>query len=129
MTSAARTVAWLVFWATLGVALLLGAFLAWVLSEVLPPGTVITVDDERFVLPAFTHYGHWLTAVIGVLLASLVIVILLPIVMVLALVVPVVAASVSLIVAVALTALLLWPLFLLARWVWKQRRKPTTIAA
>jgi hypothetical protein len=129
MTPAARAVAWLVFWATLGVGLLLAVFLAWLLSEVLPPGTVITVDDERFVLPAFTHAGHWLTAAIVVLLVALVVVILLPVVTVLALVLPVAAASVSLLLGLALVALVLWPLFLLARWLWKRSRKPTTIAA
>ena len=78
MTPWLRTTLWFGFWATLLVSLVVGAFVAWLLSEVVPPGTVITIDDERFVLPAFTHFGHWLTAVIGVMLAALVIVIALP---------------------------------------------------
>jgi hypothetical protein len=129
MTPRRRAALWIVFWATLLVSLVLGAFVAWVLTEVLPPGTVITIDNERFVLPAFTHASQWLTAVLSVLIASLVIVILLPIVTVLAIVVPVVVGSLGLVVGLLAAGLVLWPLFLLARWLWKVWRKPTTSAA
>ena len=129
MTPWVRTALWMVFWATLAVSLLLGAFVAWVLSEVIPPGTVITVDGERFVMPAFSHFGHWLSAVVAVLIASLVIVMVLPIVIVLAIIVPVALGSLSLIVGLLATGLVLWPLVLLARWLWKAWRKPTTISA
>jgi hypothetical protein len=100
MSPAARSVAWLVAAATVLVALVLGAFLAWLLSDVLPPGTVISIDDERFVLPGFSHAGHWLTAV----------------------------ASLSLLIGLAVPALLLWALYLLVRWLWLATRKPKTIA-
>jgi hypothetical protein len=126
MTPALRTVLWIMFWATLLVSLVVGAFVAWVLSEVLPPGTVITIDNEHFVLPVFSHAGQWLAAVVGVLIASLVIVIVLPIVTVLAIVVPVVLGSLSLVVGLLAAGLVLWPLFLLARWLWKAWRKPST---
>ena len=128
MTPWVRTTLWIGFWATLLVSLVVGAFVAWLLSEVVPPGTVITIDDERFVLPAFTHFGHWLTAVIGVMLAALVIVIALPIVTVLTIVVPVAVGSLSLLVGLAAVGLVLWPLVLLGRWLWKTKHKPKTIA-
>jgi uncharacterized membrane protein len=128
MTSGQRTALWIVFWATLLMALVLGAFLAWLLTEVLPPGTEITIDNERFVLPAFSHAGQWLVAVLGVLVAALVLVIVLPIVIGLAVVVPVALGSLGLIAGLAAAGLVLWPLFLLARWLWKTWRKPATIA-
>ena len=121
MTPWVRTTLWLGFWATLLVSLLLGLFLAWLLTEVLPPGTVITIDDERFVLPAFTEARQWLLAVVSVLAAALVVVIVLPIISVLVIVVPVavLARSVACSLAVAVRGLVLWPLVLLVRWLWK----------
>jgi hypothetical protein len=124
-----RALGWLVFWATLLVAVLLGLFVAWVLTEGLPPGTVITIDGERFVVPALQHFGHWFLAVVGVLIAALVLVVVLPLVVVLVLLVPVAVSSLGIAVALALLALLLWPLVLLARRLWRRRDKPTTIAA
>jgi hypothetical protein len=129
MTPWRRTLLWIVFWATLLVSLVVGAFVAWMLTEVLPPGTVITVDNERFVLPAFTHAGQWLAAVVGVLIASLAIVVVVPVVAVLALVVPAAVGGLGIALVLLVTALVLWPFVLLARWVWKRRGKPTTIPA
>jgi hypothetical protein len=123
-----RTVLWLVFWATLAVALLLGLFVAWVLSEGLPPGTVITIDGDRFVVPALTETKHWWLLGLGVLLAALVIVLVLPLVVVLAIVVPVAAGSIGLLAGLAVLALVLWPSVLLVRWWWKSRHSPATIA-
>jgi hypothetical protein len=123
-----RTTLWIGLAATLLVALVLGAFLAWLLTEVLPPGTVITIDGERFVLPAFTHASQWLLAVLGVLIAALVVVIVLPIVAVLAIVVPVALGSLGLVAGLLAAALVLWPLLLLGRWLWKDRHKPKTMA-
>jgi hypothetical protein len=127
VSRAARTVAWIVFWATLLVALLLGLFVAWVLSEGLPPGTVITVDDERFVIPALTEAGHWLLLALAVLAAALLLVIVLPIVVALAVFVPLVAGSLGLLVGLAAVAVVLLPFVLLLRWLWKTPRKTTTI--
>ncbi len=129
MTPWLRTALWIVFWATLLVSLVLGAFAAWMLSEVAPPGTVITVDNERFVLPAFSHFGHWLAAVLAVLIASLAIVFIVPVLAVLALVVPAALGGLGLALSLLLIALVLWPFVLLGRWLWKSRRKPTTISA
>ena len=129
MTPWLRATLWIVFWATLLVSLVLGAFVAWLLTEVLPPGTVITIDNERFVLPAFSHFGHWLAAVLGVLIASLAIVFVVPVVAVLALVVPAAVGGLGLALSLLVIALVLWPFVLLGRWLWKSRRMPTTISA
>ena len=129
MTPWQRSALWLVFWATLLVSLVVGAFVAWLLTEVLPPGTVITVDNERFVLPEFSRVGQWLGALLGVLIASLAIVVVVPVLAVLALVVPAAVGGLGLALSLLLVALLLWPFVLLGRWLWKRRRKPTTIPA
>jgi hypothetical protein len=130
MTPWVRTLAWIVFWATLLVALVLGAFVAWLLTEVLPPGTVITIDGERFVLTEFNHAGQWLAALTVVLAAALVIVIAVPLVTVLALGVPLVAGTLGLALGLLAVGLVLWPAYLLGRWLWQrgQRSKTTTIA-
>jgi hypothetical protein len=129
MTPWLRPALWIVFWATLLVSLVVGAFVAWLLTDVLPPGTVISVDDERFVLPAFSHFGHWFAAVLGVLIASLAIVFIVPVLAVLALVVPAAVGGLGIALSLLLVALLLWPFVLLGRWLWRSRRKPTTISA
>jgi protein-S-isoprenylcysteine O-methyltransferase Ste14 len=129
MTARSRTLLWLVFWATLLVAALLGLFVAWVLSEGLPPGTVITVDGNRFVVPALTETGHGLLLVLGVLVAALMIVLVVPLIVVLAIVVPVAAGSLGLLAGLLVLALALWPIVLLGRWWWKSRQRPATIAA
>ena len=121
MSARTRTLLWLVFWATLAVTLLLSLFVAWVFSEGLPPGTVITVDGERFVVPALTETGHWLLLGLGILAAALVVV--------LAIVVPIAAGSLGLLAGLAVLALMLWPIVLLARWWWKSRQRPATITA
>jgi hypothetical protein len=129
MTPWLRTTLWIVFWATLLVSLVVGAFVAWLLTEVLPPGTVITIDNERFELPVFSHIGQWLGALLGVLIVSLAVVLVVPVVAVLALVVPAAVGGLGLALSLLLVALLLWPLVLLGRWLWKSRRQRTTIAA
>jgi protein-S-isoprenylcysteine O-methyltransferase Ste14 len=90
---------------------------------------VITVDGQHFVLPAFSHVGHWFSAVLGVLIASLAIVFVVPVVIVLALVVPAALGGLGLALSLLIVALLLWPFVLLGRWLWKSRRKPITISA
>jgi hypothetical protein len=129
MTPWLRTTLWIVFWATLLVSLVLGAFVAWLLTEVLPPGTVITVDGQHFALPAFSHFGHWFSALLGVLIASLAIVLVVPVVTVLALVVPAALGGLGLALSLLIVALVLSPFAPLGRWLWKSRRKPITISA
>jgi hypothetical protein len=129
MTPWLRTTLWIVFWATLLVSLVVGAFVAWLLSEVLPPGTVITVDGEHFVLPAFSHFGHWIAVVVGVLIASLAIVLVVPLVTVLALAVPAAVGGLGVALSLLLVALVLWPFVLLGRWLWKEKKPTARIAA
>jgi hypothetical protein len=122
-----RATLWLVFWATLLVALVLGAFLAWLLTEVLPPGTVIVVDGDRFVLREFSQASHWLAALFGVLVASLMIVIAAPIVATFAIGVPLLFGALGIGLALGALALVLWPVVLLLRRLFKSRAKATTI--
>jgi hypothetical protein len=124
-----KTLLWMGFVATLVVALGLGLFVAWLLSEVLPPGTVITIDNERLVMPAFAHFGHWLTAIVGVMLVAMLIVALLPLVLVLVVVVPMVAGGIGLLVLLAPVALLGWLVFLLVRRSRRPAQGATTIAS
>jgi hypothetical protein len=129
MSGGLRAIGWLVFWATLFVAAALGLFVAWVVTEGLPPGTVITIDGERFIVPAIEHFGHGFLLVVGVLIVALVIVIVAPLLAVLLLVVPLAVSSLGIVVALGLVALVLWPLVLLVRWLWRRSDKPRTIAA
>jgi hypothetical protein len=129
MRTGVKTLLWMGFVATLVVALGLGLFVAWLLSEVLPPGTVITIDNERFVMPAFAHFGHWLTAIVGVMLVAMIIVALLPLVLVLVVVVPMVAGGIGLLVLLAPVALLGWLVFLLVRRSRRPAQGATTIAS
>jgi len=120
---------WMGFVATLAVSLLLGLFVAWLLSEVLPPGTVVTIDNERFVMPAFAHFGHWLSAIVGVILVSLLIVVLVPLVLLLVLVASMVAGGTGLLVSLAPVALLGWLVYLLVRRLRRNAPGATTIAS
>jgi hypothetical protein len=124
-----RATLWLVFWATLLVALVLGAFVAWLLTEVLPPGTEIVVDGDRFVLREFSQASHWLAALFGVLVASLVIVIAAPIVATFAIGVPLLFGTLGIAVALGVLGLVLWPVALLLRRLFKDKTKTTTIAS
>ena len=123
-----RTTLWIGFWATLLVALALSLFLAWVFTEGLPPGTVITIDNERFVMPQLVSTGQWALVAMGVLIASMVMVVVAPLVIVLGIGVPLAAGALSIALAVLTMALLVLPFILLLRWLWKGKGKPTTIA-
>ncbi len=122
-----RIVAWTVFGATLLVALVVGAFAAWLFSEVLPAGTTITIDHDRFVIPGFTHAGHYALAVLGVWLVALVIVMLAPVLIVLGLVVPALLGTLGTVLAVLILALVFWPIVQFIRRLWKADRKRPTI--
>jgi small-conductance mechanosensitive channel len=117
-----RIVAWTVFVATLLIALVIGAFVAWVFSEVAPPGSTITIDDDRFVMPAFTHAGHYALAVLGVWVAALVIVAVMPVVIMLGLVLPALLGALGTVLVVGVVALLLWPVYGFAKRLWKRSR-------
>jgi hypothetical protein len=124
-----KIAAWTVFGATLLIALVVGAFVAWLLSEVTPAGTVITVDGERFVVPAFQHAGHYALAVLGVWVAALAIVMMAPVLIVLGVVVPALLSTLGVALAVLILAVLFWPVYLLVRRVWKRGAKHPTITS
>jgi hypothetical protein len=124
---------WAALIATALVALTLGAFLVWGLPELVPAGTTVVVDGERFVLSDLrpAHAGHWLLASMGVLLAAAVIVVVVPLVIVLSLGVPLVLGGFGVAVALLALALVMSPLILLLWWVWKEPKdasKTTTIS-
>jgi hypothetical protein len=129
MNPVLRTTLWIGLLATLLVAVLLSLFGAWLYSEGLPPGTVVTIDGDRFVVPELTHASHWLAAAAVVLLASLAIVLVAPVVIVFGVGVPLAAGALSIAIALLMFALLLLPFVWLARWLWKDWRKGRTIDA
>lgn len=124
-----KIAAWTVFGATLLIALVVGAFVAWLLTEVAPAGTVITVDGERFVVPAFEHAGHYAMAVLGVWIVSLAVVMVAPLLIVLGVVVPALLSTLGLALAVLIVAVVFWPVYLLLRRLWKSGAKHPTITS
>lgn len=125
-----RGAAWLYFWATLLAALALGLFLAWLFSEVVPPGTVITVDGERFVVPSPSpHLGHWLVALLGLLGVAALLVLVLPPLIALALLAPLLIGTLALALPLIALALVMWAL---TRWLRRRRgparERPATIS-
>ena len=131
-----RTALWVGGVTTLLVAAALSLFIAWVLTEGLPPGSVITVDGERLVMPELTRAVHWLLLAIGVLIVSTLIACAVPVVLVFGIGVPLAAGALSIALSLLTAALLVLPLVLLARWLWRgltkretptQPTQPTTI--
>lgn len=122
MSSSLRAAAWLYFWATLLAALALGLFAAWLLNEVVPPGTVITIDGERFVVPSPSpHLGHWLAGLTALVAVAALLVLVVPLLVALALLVPLLVSSLALAVPLAPLALLVWALTL---WLRRRGRDP-----
>ena len=122
MRSSLRTAAWLYFWATLLAALALGLFVAWLFNEVVPPGTVITIDGERFVVPSPSpHPGHWLMGLTGLLAVAALLVLVLPLLVTLAVLVPLLVGTLALALPLVPLALLVWGLTL---WLSRRRREP-----
>jgi len=133
MTSLLVRLSWATLIATLLVALALGAFLVWVVPELLPAGSAIVVDGERFefadMLPA--HPGHWLMASMGILVTAAVIVVVVPLVIVLSVGLPLLLGAFGVAVALLALALVMSPLILLLWWLWRNPKKApnaTTIA-
>jgi len=127
MRPALKIAAWTVFTATLLIALVVGALAAWLLTEVAPAGTVITVDGERFVVPAFTHAGHYAIAVLCVWIVALVVVMVAPVLIVLGVIVPALLSTLGLALALLILALVFWPVYGLIRRLWKSGAKHPTI--
>ncbi len=133
MKSLLVKLSWATLIATLLVALALGAFLVWGLPELLPAGSAIVVDGERFefsdMQPA--RPGHWLMASMGILVAAAVIVVVVPLVVVLSVGLPLLLGAFGVAVALLALALVMSPLILLLWWLWKDPKKApnaTTIA-
>lgn len=131
MKSLLVKLAWATLIATLLVALAIGAFLVWGLSELLPAGSAIVIDGERFELHDWqpVHPGHWLMASMGVLIAAAVIVVVLPLVLLLSVGLPLLLGAFGVALALLALALVMSPLILLLWWLWKEPKRPkaTTI--
>jgi hypothetical protein len=108
---------------TLLVASVLGAALAWGVTEGIPPGAAIVIDGDRFELdrlgPALAE--HWALTVLVLLLVAAVIVVVVPLVLSLALGLPLLAGALSL-------GLMLAPLLLLVWWLWREPKKSAKTA-
>lgn len=119
MTRAATPWLWTVALATVLVALVFAAFGAWLLGDVLPPGTELIVDGRRYALHDWlpASAGGWLLLATGVLAIALLVVVAVPLLLLATLVVSAVVGGAS--VGALLLALLALPLLLLRR-----RRKP-----
>jgi hypothetical protein len=130
-----RKFAWATVLATALVALVLGAFLLWGLPELLPPGSAIVIDGERFEIGDMTPAtaGHWLAASIGVLILAVVIVFVVPLIVVLSIGVPLVLGAFGAALGLLILGLALSPILLLVWWLWKDPKNKdsstTTIGA
>ena len=106
-------------------AMLLGAYLVWGLPDEIGR---VTVNGEVINLHG-AHAGHWLLASLIVLVALMVAIVVVPAFALLALVVPVTLVAFGLVTGAALVGLLLSPLIAFGWWLWKRRRRPTTMPA
>ena len=119
---------WVAVIASVLVALALGAFLLWGMPELLPAGSAIVIDGDRFEIRDMTPSGpgQWVAASIGVLIGSAVIVVVVPIVVVLAIGIPLVMGAFGVAVGMLALAFMMSPLFLLVWWLWKDPKKKVT---
>jgi hypothetical protein len=120
--------------ATVIVAAALGAFLVWGLPELVPAGSAVVIDGERFELSDLqpAHPGHWVMATMGILVAAAVIVIVVPLVIVLSVGLPLLLGGFGVALALLAVTLVMSPLILLLWWLWrdpKSKTKTTTMSA
>jgi hypothetical protein len=113
-----KVIAWALLAATLLLALVLGAALAWGLSEGIAPGTAVVIDGERFEVGRLATLlaEHWVLTSLGVLVLAATLVVVVPLVLALAVGLPLLGGALGM-------ALVLAPLVLL---VWWLARQPTT---
>jgi hypothetical protein len=105
----------------------IAAFLVWGLPQEIGQ---VTVNGRVLDLHG-AHAGHWLLATLGVLLAVTIILLVVPtlaLLALLALIIPVTLATLGMTVAALAVGLVLSPLLLLGRWVWKRSAKAPTMA-
>lgn len=131
MTTVLVRLAWAAAIATVAVALAMGAFVVWGLPELLPVGSAIVIDGERFELSSLqpAHPGHWLMVSMGILVAAAVTVVVVPLVVVLSVGLPLLLGAFGVAVALLALALVMSPVILLLWWLWRQpkRSNATTI--
>jgi hypothetical protein len=124
-----RRVTWIVLVSVALLAVLaamgIAAFLLWGLPQEI--GTV-TVNGEVLDLDG-AHFGHFLLATMGVLLALSIMLVVVPTVLLLVMAVPLALAAFGLTLAALAAGLLLSPLILMVWWLWKRSSKPPTIDA
>jgi hypothetical protein len=132
MTTWLVRLAWAAAIATVVVAFAIGAFLVWGLPELVPAGSAIVVDGERFELSNLqpAHPGHWVMVSMGILVAAAVTVVVVPLVVVLSVGLPLLLGAFGVAVALLALALVMSPVILLLWWLWRQpkRSNATTIA-
>jgi hypothetical protein len=111
--------------ATVLVALVLGAFLAGGLPELLPPGSAIVIEGERHEIGDVSAVlaEYWVAAVIGVLIVAAVLVVVVPLVVALSVVLPLLGGALGFATALLAIAIVASPIILLGRWLWMRPAK------
>ncbi len=132
MRSLLVKLSWAALIATAVVALTIGAFVVWGLPELLPAGSAIVIDGERFELSDLqpAHPGHWVMVSMGILVAAAITVVVVPLVIVLSVGLPLLLGAFGVAVALLALALAMSPLILLLWWLWRPAKTPkaTTMA-
>ncbi len=133
MRSMLIKLSWAALLATVIVALAIGAFVVWGLPELVPAGSAIVIDGERFELSDMqpAHAGHWVVVSMGILVAAAITVVVVPLVVVLSVGLPLLLGAFGVAVALLALALVMSPVILLLWWLWGQSKTPkaTTITS
>lgn len=130
MKSLLVKLSWATVIATVVVALALGAFVVWGLPELVPAGSAIVIDGERFELSDLqpAHPGHWVMVSMGILVAAAVTVVVVPLVVLLSVGLPLLLGAFGVAVALLALALMMSPVILLVWWLWRDP-KPKTMSS
>ena len=124
-----KKLVWIILAIAAGLAILtamaVAAFLLWGLPQEIGP---ITINGELIDLHG-AHGGHWAAATLGILVAMVVVAVVVPTVVMVAVFVPLLMSAMGLLIGAAVLGLVLSPVWLLGLWLWRRRRKTTTMAA